>query len=171
MTGLVNGGFQQTLTDVQAEFEFLETVCTDVQYRTWDTLAPTDLMGIDFSIGYSYGQADMWHILNSFDPSKMPTIQKHFIIAGVPRIFWGQLYHPFGSLWTIPRNISRARSFNLTGIWNFPEGCPISNPSDVYQNFDCSGRDLTHESIVRDSIVHDTIIADLLDLLRLGVIL
>ena len=61
MRGLAIGGFTQTIVDVENEFNFLAGLPAIMEYQTWDTFAPMNLMGVDFTIAYSYGQADMWH--------------------------------------------------------------------------------------------------------------
>ncbi|HVS73100.1 MAG TPA: hypothetical protein VHQ47_17730 [Phycisphaerae bacterium] len=120
--------------------------------RQWDTLAPADVAAADVIIAYSYGQAALWHALAAFPPDQRPTIKHLFIIAGVPRFWWGQLY---GTPWTIPANIQAATCFNIDSI---PASCGIHNQCDRYVNISCRDRGLDHVSIQGDPIVRQTII-------------
>ena len=169
MRGLCLGGWAQTIADVQQEFEFLTQLTPDIIYDVWDTFSPSSLFGVDFTVAYSYGQADLWHMLASFNPLTTPAIKKHFIIVGVPRLGWGQTY--WGKLWTIPSCIQRAKAFNLKGLINFPACLPISNPSLNCVNVDCDGRGLDHDTIVQDSQVKAEIYNDLLALKNSGIII
>lgn len=116
-------------------------VTIDLIERQWDTLAPADLRNIDVAITYSYGQAALWHALHGLPPEERPRIQHLFILAGVPRLWWGQMY---GTVWTIPAYIEKATAFNIDAI---PASCGIHNESANYINVDCRSWGLDHISI------------------------
>jgi len=149
-----DGGPIWTIADaIDADADMQAAGVGQCDRRQWDTLAPADLYGRDFVGVYSYGMAALWHAMHAFAPDQRPSFKHLFIIAGVPRVWWGQLY---GGVWTIPPQIMRATAFN-TEAWVLPACASISNPSPDYINLNV-GRAWDHMTIPSCPLVTQTII-------------
>lgn len=128
--------------------------------RTWENLAKGDLYGNDYVVVYSYGCAELWHMLSGLNDINLPIIQKLLMITPVPRFWWGQTY--FGKLWTVKENVLSATCYQID---SFPVSCPISNPiGNIYVNVNLNGRGLTHTSIIYDPYVIGLIMQELQNL-------
>ncbi len=143
MKVLIVSGFNEKVGDGSGIWDIADALDlilpSPVTRRQWDTLDPTDIPGHDVVVTYSYGQAALWHAM--YVLSTKPIIQQLFIIAGVPRFWFGQFY---GEPWHIPSNISGAVAFNVNSV---PHSAGIHNASDVYLNVNCDGPGVDHCSI------------------------
>jgi hypothetical protein len=155
MKVLCVSGFTEKVGDGSPFWEIadaLDALLPDpVTRRQWDTLVPDDIAGHDVIVTYSYGQAALWHAMYALD--EMPRIQQLFIIAGVPRFWFGQFY---GSPWHITANIAGAEAFNVDSV---PHSAGIHNPSSAFVNVDCDGPGVDHVSIQGLQSIRDRIVA------------
>lgn len=124
--------------------------------RKWNDATRSELIGIDYAVVYSYGCAELWHLLYGFDPNFLPTIQKLIMLVPVPRFWWGQTY--MGKLWTVPPNVKSATCYQID---SFPVSLPISNPGPNYVNVNLNWKGLDHVSIQYDNYTRGLILSEL----------
>jgi hypothetical protein len=121
---------------------------------------------VDYWINYSWGKAQAWQSLNTYQGTP-PPVGLEITVAGVACWLFGQAH---GFVWHEYPNIQRAINFAVT---SFPVSDPIrdaiaaeiplaqtsSIPCIPRLNVNCDGLGLGHISIMGDSRVQAAIIA------------
>jgi hypothetical protein len=158
LRGLYVSGWSQQLNDGSGVWTLADTAAIlgdTIVSRTCGSLQPIDLLNADYAVVYSYGMAALWRAKKLL---RQPFhLQRLFIITGVPRFWWGQLY---GTIWNIPTTISSAIAFN-TPATTWPMCARIRNADGSnYRNVDLPNG-ITHSQADHHYSVHQTILSEL----------